>query len=171
VVGVPYRDQIVAALADVLAAHDIALEGACRIEMSFDVGIRAVADVDRALQVNGGGVGAQSFELDRLAAQVEEDDRIAQFDQHLANRALVQSRTAGDELYQVVQFGALAQFDIGHIGVDGFYSTCHWGLLDRLVGRMTLLQMRGNLVYFSSGLLSGRPGSNAARMASSINCP
>ena len=56
--GVPEGDQIVSGFADVLAVFDVPGEDAGSVQTVLDGGIQAVLDVERAIQLEVGKVGA-----------------------------------------------------------------------------------------------------------------
>lgn len=89
---IPAGHQVIAGLADDLPVEDLAPKGAGAVEPSTQGRVRPVADLEHTLQVDGGRVGAQPFQLHGPALAVEGDHRVPQFQEDLAHPALVEAR-------------------------------------------------------------------------------
>lgn len=100
--GVPDAYQVRGRFADVLPIDDLAPVSAASVQRFGQGGVRAVADLEFAIQVYFGRICPQSFKLHGASLPVKGDRRVAQFQQHLADAALVQAGAAGDKIHQMV---------------------------------------------------------------------
>jgi len=87
VLGVPFGDEFIAGLADVLAVDDRAAEDARDVEPVTEGGIGAILNIERAIERDGGRPGAKTFHLDGAAGAAIFDELIAQFLDVLIQRA------------------------------------------------------------------------------------
>ena len=122
---VPLGHQVIGALAHVLTEFEGAAEGTLCIQAAVERHIGAVAHVQRAVQADAGGVGAQPVDLDGAPGAVEEDDRIAQFLDDQVHRAFVQPGAVRQVAGQFRLLHGIAQLDARAEGVDCDKSVCH----------------------------------------------
>ena len=88
---VPFGHQFLSGHANVLTVEDGAAENAGDVEPGTECRVSPVLDVEHAIQPDGGGPGAQPFDLDRAPAAAVFDQVVAQFLHGLVYRAFHQA--------------------------------------------------------------------------------
>ena len=128
VVFVPFGDQFLAGLANVLAVDDLAAENTRDVEPVTEGRVSPVLDVERAIQPDGGRPGAQPFHLDRAPAAAVFDELVAEFLHGLVHRAFNQACGARERADELGLLNGVPLFDPRTVGIDRLYFMCHLNL-------------------------------------------
>jgi len=104
VLFIPFGDEFIAGLADVLAVDDRPAEDARDVQPVPDGGIGTILNIEGAIECDGGRPGAEPFHFDGASGAAEDEDLIAQFLDTVIERAFDNARGARS---RADQFGFL----------------------------------------------------------------
>ena len=122
---VPQGDQLVPALADVLAVEDLAGEDTREIEPVGKAGIRPVVDRERAVQPDSGSPNTQPLHLDGAPGAAVFQDLVSQFLDGHVDRTLYQTGRTGSGAKPFGLLHGVALLDAGSEGIDYLDSRGH----------------------------------------------
>jgi len=93
---VPFGDEFIAGLADMLTVDDLATEDARHVYTGIQSSVSTEGDGEVAIQINGGREGAQPIHFDGASGAAELDNLVADFFDGLIDSAFDQTRGACD---------------------------------------------------------------------------